>query len=57
MWQIYGRKECVLTRGDLTDMEEINFSTWSKKVCREKSAEVVVVDNGADEATRKPRRT
>jgi hypothetical protein len=42
MWQIYGRKECTLTRGDLTDMEEMNFSTWSKKVCREKSAEVVV---------------
>ena len=42
MWQIYGRKECTLTRGDLTDMEEMNFSTWSKKVRREKSAEVVV---------------
>ena len=45
-------KVCVLTRGDL--------ALWVKarRLCRsEKSAEVVVVDAGADEATRQERRT
>ena len=44
-------KECVLTRGDL--------ALWVKarRPCRsEKSAEVVVVGAGADEAIRQPRR-
>jgi hypothetical protein len=45
-------KVCVLTWGDL--------ALWVKarRLCRsEKSAEVVVVDAGADEATRQERRT
>jgi len=42
MWQIDGRKDYTLTRGDLADMERMNFNTWSKKVSREKSAEDVV---------------
>ena len=38
------RKECVSTRGDLTDetMETYTFRSRSKKVNREKSAEAIV---------------
>jgi len=42
MWQIYGRKDYTLTRGDLTDIKEMIILRWSEKVSREKSAEVVV---------------
>ena len=45
-------KECVLTWGDLA------LCLKGRRLCRsEKSAEVVVVRAGADEATRRGRRT
>jgi len=43
MWQAHGEKDCVLTWGDLTDEE-----TRLKKICREKSAEAIVVRTTAE---------
>jgi hypothetical protein len=45
-------KECVLTWGDLASWVKARQLCWS-----EKSAEVVVAMAGADEATRRQRRT
>jgi hypothetical protein len=41
MWRIDGRKDCVLTRGDLMDVWKQSMK-YGVKVCHEKSAEAIV---------------
>ncbi len=41
MWRIGGRKDCVLTRGDLTDMWK-QSKKHGEKVYRKESAEAIV---------------
>lgn len=41
MWRIDGRKDCVLTRGDLMDVWKQSMK-HGVKVCHEESAEAIV---------------
>ena len=43
MRQIDGRKDYILTRGDLADMRKQSKKHGRKKVYREKSAEAIVL--------------
>jgi len=43
MW-VHGMKVNCLTLGGSHGHAEMNFKTWSKMVCHEKSAEVIVPD-------------